>query len=46
MTFYTFMMRNHRGKQTPAGDLAGDIYRDRNSFPATAKASLTGGIGF
>ena len=42
MTFYTFMMRNHRGKQTPAGDLAEDIYRDKDSFPRNGKGKFDG----
>ena len=33
MKFYTYMMRNHYGEQSPAGDLAGDIKRDKDSFP-------------
>ena len=42
MTFYTFMMRNHRGNDTPAGDLAGDIYSDKDSFPRNCKGKFEG----
>ena len=42
MTFYTFMMRNHRGRHTPEGDLAGDIYRDREHFPRNGKGKFDG----
>ena len=42
MTFYTFMMRNHRGKNTPEGDLAGDIFQDRESFPRNGKGKFDG----
>ena len=33
MTFFTYMMRNHRRKDTAQGDLADDMYEDRESFP-------------
>ena len=42
MTFYTFMMRNHRGKNTPEGDLARDIFQDRESFPRNGKGKFDG----
>ena len=42
MTFYTYMMRNHRGKDTPEGDLAGDIYLDRDHFPRNGNGKLDG----
>ena len=29
MTFFTYMMRNHRRKDTAQGDLADDMYEDR-----------------
>lgn len=32
MTFYTFMMQNYYGKDTPEGDFAADMERD-NGFP-------------
>ena len=33
MTFYTWMMRNYKGTHCPAGDLAGDMYWDKDRFP-------------
>lgn len=42
MTFYTFMMRNHRGKDTPQGDLADDMFRDREKFPRNGKGKYEG----
>ena len=33
MTFYTYMMRHHKGEDTPAGDLAADMKRTSDSFP-------------
>ena len=33
MTFYTYMMRNHKGHDTAAGRLAEDMYQDRDHFP-------------
>ena len=32
MSFYTFMMRNYKGTDSPEGDLAADMARDKNSF--------------
>ena len=43
MSFYRFMMRNYRGTDTPEGDLAHDMERDREHSRRTAKASLTDG---
>ena len=40
MTFYTYMMRNHRGKDTAAGDLAGDMFEDRESFPRHTRGEV------
>lgn len=40
MTFYTFMMRNHLNEDSPKGDLAGDIKRDKASFPKNGKGKL------
>lgn len=42
MTFYTFMMRNHRGMNTPEGDFAGDIFRDRENFPRNGQGKYNG----
>jgi len=42
MTFYTFMMRNHRGRHTPEGDLARKIYLDREDFPRNGKGKFDG----
>ena len=33
MTFYTYMLREHRGQGGPLGDLADDMYRDKERFP-------------
>ncbi len=33
MTFYTFMTRNYKNADSPAGDLARDIRRDSEKFP-------------
>lgn len=33
MTFYTYMMRNHLGEDSPKGDLAMDMKRDKDHFP-------------
>lgn len=33
MTFYTFMTRNYKNTDGPAGDLARDIRRDSAQFP-------------
>ncbi len=33
MSFYTFMMRNYKGTDSPEGDLAADMARDKDSFP-------------
>ena len=33
MTFYDYMWKFHRGEDTPEGDLASDMYADRECFP-------------
>lgn len=33
MTFYTYMVRNYKNEDSPKGDLAKDIYGDKESFP-------------
>ena len=33
MTFYTYMMRNHKDQMTNEGDLARDMIRDKERFP-------------
>ena len=33
MTFYTYMMKTHKGKLSHGNGLAGDMYEDRASFP-------------
>ena len=42
MTFYRYMMRNHRGTDTPEGDLANDMERDRERFPKNGKGKFDG----
>ncbi len=42
MTFYSFMMKHHRGQQSPAGDLAGDMYDDKDRFPRNRSCKFTG----
>ena len=42
MTFYTFMMRNYRGADTPEGDLATDMARDKERFPRNGKGKFDG----
>ena len=42
MTFYRFMMRNYRGTDTPEGDLANDMMRDRERFPKNGTGKFDG----
>ena len=42
MTFYTYMMRNHLGKDSPAGDLAMDMKRDKDHFPKNRSCKFNG----
>ena len=43
MTFYTYMMRNYRGKRSPKGDLADDMFLDRETFPRNRNVKFDGG---
>lgn len=42
MSFYTFMMKNHKGKDTPEGDLAADMKRDKDRFPKNGAGKFDG----
>ena len=42
MTFFTLMMRNHKGDDTPAGDLAIDMHRDKKDFPRNGQGKFQG----
>lgn len=42
MTFYTFMMRNHQGNDSPAGDLANDMKQDSEKFPRNRPGKFDG----
>ena len=42
MTFYTYMKRNHRDADTPAGDLARDMIRDKEHFPINRPCKFDG----
>jgi uncharacterized protein YozE (UPF0346 family) len=42
MTFYTFMIRNHLNEDTPAGDLAQDMYGDTETFPKNRPCKFDG----
>ena len=42
MTFYSFMMKYHRGQHTPAGDLAEDMYDDKELFPRNRSCKFAG----
>lgn len=42
MTFYTYMTRKHKNDDTPAGDLARDMIRDREKFPRNSSHKLEG----
>ena len=33
MSFYDYMMQNHKGEDSPAGDLAEDMHSSRDTFP-------------
>jgi len=45
MTFYTYMMRNHGGESTPAGDLADDMKHDKENFPRNGVGKFDGWHG-
>ena len=42
MTFYTFMMRNYKNTDSPAGDLARDMRRDSEKFPRNSPCKCKG----
>ena len=42
MTFFTWMMRKHKGDATPAGDLAADMHRDKEHFPRNGTGKFQG----
>lgn len=42
MTFYTYMKRNHRDADTPEGDLAKDMLRDKENFPRNGPGKFDG----
>ena len=42
MCFYRYMMRNYRGTNTPEGDLAKDMERDREHFPMNGRGKYDG----
>lgn len=42
MTFYRYMMRNHRDHDTPEGRLAAMIEIDRERFPKNGPCKFTG----
>lgn len=43
MTFYTFMIRNHLNEDTPAGDLAQDMRREKKISQETVPVNLMDG---
>lgn len=42
MTFYTFMMRNYKNSNNPAGDLARDMKSDSENFPRNRPCKFKG----
>lgn len=40
MDFYTYMMKNYKGKNMPEGDLAGDMELDNKFFNQICKEPL------
>ncbi|HRR77727.1 MAG TPA: YozE family protein [Ruminococcus sp.] len=42
MTFYTYMTRYHIDDNTPVGNLARDIKRDKEKFPRNGKGKFNG----
>ena len=42
MSFYTYMMRNYRGTNTPEGSLAHDMELDRDSFQKNGTGKFEG----
>ena len=42
MTFFSYMMKNHRGTETSAGKLAGVMDSDREGFPRNGPVKYDG----
>ena len=42
MTFYTYMRRTYGGADSPEGDFAEDLLRDKESFPRNSSCKFTG----
>lgn len=42
MTFYTFMMRNYKSKDSAKGDFANDMYYDKDKFPRNGNGKFNG----
>lgn len=42
MNFYNFMMKNYKDAKEPKGDLARDMYADREMFPRNAPGKFEG----
>ena len=42
MTFYTYMTRNYLNEDSPAGDLAQDMYREKETFPRNRPCKFDG----
>ena len=42
MTFYTFMTRNYKNSDSPAGDLARDMKSDYEKFPRNRPCKFDG----
>lgn len=42
MTFYTYMIRNFLKEDSPEGDLAKDMKRDKDTFPRNGTGKFTG----
>nr|DAW88634.1 MAG TPA: YozE [Bacteriophage sp.] len=42
MTFYTFMTRNYKNSDSPAGDLARDMKSDYEKFPRNRPCKFNG----
>ena len=42
MNFYNYMMRNYRNAEEPKGDLARDMFEDRERFPRNGRGKFDG----
>lgn len=42
MAFYTFMIRNHLNEDSPSGDLAQDMRRNKENFPKNRPCKFDG----